>query len=413
MSRSIIVLPDDTSKPILDAIAQATKIHPRQDVHLLRPRAPRCRHRRAASWRRRAHHAQPRAARRRERECRYPQEAHRRWRPRHATAIPIFDVTHEKSMVIDDAIAFVQSLNWETKNVTETRDYAIVTTPQARGRRGCALLRRRLGPQEVRRWRQTRISSGASATDASASASSSTRASTLSGSRTSATRTPPSSSTSSAPTPAASRSTSWPGLRTSSRRKSSSKASAGCAASRTSAFKIHKLRHIKLHAKLILADDSHAIIGSINLAPGSFDSRRELAIQVDDAHIVHRIKKTLEHDWANSHPLDLSDEGAPGRTRGLRPHCERGPCHFNKRPSQKRKAQPRRKASRGRQASYGRKASGKQVSFCSLPIPYENLSASSICSVGRSLRSGSNTSLRRCRQIWPVGTIWIAAGVLG
>ena len=71
--------------------------------------------------------------------------------------------------------------------------------------------------------------------------------------------------------------------------------------------KIHKLKHIKLHAKLILADDARAIIGSINLAPGSFDSRRELAIQVDDKHIVHRIKKTLEEDWSNSHPLDLSD----------------------------------------------------------------------------------------------------------
>jgi len=41
---------------------------------------------------------------------------------------PCFDLTHEKSMVIDDRMAFVESLNWETKNLTETRDYAIVTT---------------------------------------------------------------------------------------------------------------------------------------------------------------------------------------------------------------------------------------------------------------------------------------------
>jgi phosphatidylserine/phosphatidylglycerophosphate/cardiolipin synthase-like enzyme len=73
--------------------------------------------------------------------------------------------------------------------------------------------------------------------------------------------------------------------------------------------KIHKLKHIKLHAKLIMADDKAAIVGSINLAPGSFDSRRELAIQVEDGHIIRRISKTLEDDWANSHPLDLSDEG--------------------------------------------------------------------------------------------------------
>ncbi len=41
---------------------------------------------------------------------------------------PAFDVTHEKSMVVDDATAFVKSLNWDTKDLTETRDYAIVTT---------------------------------------------------------------------------------------------------------------------------------------------------------------------------------------------------------------------------------------------------------------------------------------------
>jgi cardiolipin synthase len=41
---------------------------------------------------------------------------------------PDYDVTHEKSMVVDDTTAFVKSLNWETKNLTETRDYAIVTS---------------------------------------------------------------------------------------------------------------------------------------------------------------------------------------------------------------------------------------------------------------------------------------------
>jgi phosphatidylserine/phosphatidylglycerophosphate/cardiolipin synthase-like enzyme len=41
---------------------------------------------------------------------------------------PEFTITHEKSMVVDEAIAFVKSLNWATKNLTETRDYAITTT---------------------------------------------------------------------------------------------------------------------------------------------------------------------------------------------------------------------------------------------------------------------------------------------
>jgi phosphatidylserine/phosphatidylglycerophosphate/cardiolipin synthase-like enzyme len=74
-------------------------------------------------------------------------------------------------------------------------------------------------------------------------------------------------------------------------------------------IKIHKLKHLKLHAKMLLADHERAIVGSINLAPGSFDSRRELAIEVDDEHVVKRISKIAHHDWEHSHPIDLTDEG--------------------------------------------------------------------------------------------------------
>jgi cardiolipin synthase len=74
-------------------------------------------------------------------------------------------------------------------------------------------------------------------------------------------------------------------------------------------IKIHKLKHLKLHAKMLLADHARAIVGSINLAPGSFDSRRELAIGVDDKHVIKRLSKVARHDWEHSHPLDLTDEG--------------------------------------------------------------------------------------------------------
>jgi phosphatidylserine/phosphatidylglycerophosphate/cardiolipin synthase-like enzyme len=74
-------------------------------------------------------------------------------------------------------------------------------------------------------------------------------------------------------------------------------------------IKIHKLKHLKLHAKMLLADHARAIVGSINLAPGSFDSRRELAIEVDDEHVIKRLSKIAHHDWEHSHPLDLTDEG--------------------------------------------------------------------------------------------------------
>jgi phosphatidylserine/phosphatidylglycerophosphate/cardiolipin synthase-like enzyme len=92
---------------------------------------------------------------------------------------PAIDVTHEKSMVVDDEIAFIQSLNWETKNLTVTRDYAVVTSH----------------------------------------------------------------------------------------------------------------RH------------------EVASPPGSFDSRRELAIEVHDEAVVNRLQQLVHHDWSHSHPLDLSDEG--------------------------------------------------------------------------------------------------------
>lgn len=73
--------------------------------------------------------------------------------------------------------------------------------------------------------------------------------------------------------------------------------------------KIGKLKHLKLHGKMLLADHKRAIVGSINLAPGSFDSRRELAIEVDDWPVVERLHDVAEHDWKHSHPIDLTDEG--------------------------------------------------------------------------------------------------------
>ena len=74
-------------------------------------------------------------------------------------------------------------------------------------------------------------------------------------------------------------------------------------------IKVHKIKHLKLHGKMLLADNSRAIIGSINLAPGSFDDRRELAIEIHDDEIIKRLHKIVKHDWKNSIPIDLTDEG--------------------------------------------------------------------------------------------------------
>jgi len=60
---------------------------------------------------------------------------------------------------------------------------------------------------------------------------------------------------------------------------------------------------------MLLIDDRRLIVGSINLAPGSFDSRRELAIEVTDRRVIKRMVKVARHDWKHSHRLDLTDEG--------------------------------------------------------------------------------------------------------
>jgi len=73
--------------------------------------------------------------------------------------------------------------------------------------------------------------------------------------------------------------------------------------------KVHRLKGLRLHGKMLLADDARAIVGSVNLAPGSFDGRRELAIEADDGPVVKRLAKIAQHDWDHSAKLDLSDAG--------------------------------------------------------------------------------------------------------
>jgi len=74
-------------------------------------------------------------------------------------------------------------------------------------------------------------------------------------------------------------------------------------------IKIHKLNGLHIHGKMLLADGKRAIVGSINLAPGSFDERRELAIEVSDDHIIKRLEHTFNWDWDHSHRMNLSDHG--------------------------------------------------------------------------------------------------------
>jgi phosphatidylserine/phosphatidylglycerophosphate/cardiolipin synthase-like enzyme len=221
---------------------------------------------------------------------------------------PEYDVTHEKSMVVDDTTAFVKSLNWDTKNLTETRDYAIVTShahevaeiiecfeadwhrKPFKGDKHSHLIwccgngRERIA-QFIDDAKESIFLQNERYQDA-VIIERLVRAARR-GVKIHVMARPPHKL----------------------KKGKLVEAVGGMRTMEDVGIKIHKLKHLKLHAKMLLADHARAIVGSINLAPGSFDSRRELAIEVDDEHVIKRLSKIAHHDWEHSHPLDLTDEG--------------------------------------------------------------------------------------------------------
>ena len=307
MSRSLIVMPDDSSKPILAAINGAkkslrVKMFIFSDPLLLGAViAAKCRGvkvRIMLNPSRRSGKAEN-------------EESRKTLIAAGVNVIdsnPAFGMTHEKSMVVDDTQAFVKSLNWETKNLTETRDYAIVTSHK----------------HEVNEvidcfeadWKRKSFDAGEDAHLIWCTGNGRERiAEFIDDARHTIflqneryqdaviierlVR-------------AAERGVKIHVMARPPHKLSKEKLTEGVGGLRTMddvGIKVHKLKHLKLHAKMLLIDDCRVIVGSINLAPGSFDSRRELAIEVDDRHIVKRMMKVVRHDWKHSHKLDLTDKG--------------------------------------------------------------------------------------------------------
>jgi cardiolipin synthase len=71
--------------------------------------------------------------------------------------------------------------------------------------------------------------------------------------------------------------------------------------------KVHKQKNLRVHAKLIIVDDVHALVGSMNIDRSAFDLRRELGITIDDAAAVARLKEVFTTDWELSHQYDAPD----------------------------------------------------------------------------------------------------------
>lgn len=70
---------------------------------------------------------------------------------------------------------------------------------------------------------------------------------------------------------------------------------------------VHRQKHLKLHAKLILADGRRAILGSMNIDRSAFDLRRELGIRVDDGTIIAQLARIFTHEWDHSHRYEVPD----------------------------------------------------------------------------------------------------------
>jgi phosphatidylserine/phosphatidylglycerophosphate/cardiolipin synthase-like enzyme len=307
MARSLIVLPDDTARPILAAIEGASrtlrvKMFVFSDPSLLkaviaaRQRGVNVRVMLNPARRSGEHDNEP------------TRKALERADIDVKDANPAFDLTHEKSMVADDQTAFVKSLNWATTNLTDTRDYAVVTTrgrdvaeiiecfeadwhrqpfePRDKGHvvwcpgpgrdRICRFIdeaRHRLFVQNERFQDMVIIERLVRAARRGVKVNVMARAPhTLS-------------------------------------REKLVEGVGGLRIMDDTGIKIHKLKHLRLHGKMLLADGVSAFVGSMNFAAGTLDGRRELAIEVRDDGVVDRLHKVARHDWEHSHPLDLSDAG--------------------------------------------------------------------------------------------------------
>ena len=320
MSHHLIVLPDDTAQPLIDAIAGARRS---LNIRMFLFTDPTLIDTVIAAQRRGVKVRVMLNPARRSGESEN-EEARQKFVEAGIEvrdSNPAFALTHQKSMVVDDSAGFVESLNWEPRDLTLTRDYAIVTTypeevaemvacfdadwehsefkphpdsaliwcPNNGRERVAAFIdvaKHTLWLQNERYQDQVIIERLVRAARRGVK------------------------------------------IHILSKKPHSLKADkliegvGGLRILQDVGAKVHALKGLKLHGKMLLADGKRAVIGSINLAPGSFDSRRELAIQTDDHHVLHRLDDIVNKDWANSKLLDLSDEAllADLKKRDLDPH---------------------------------------------------------------------------------------------
>ena len=306
-SRTVIILPDDTKKPIVDAIDSAKtslkiKMFVFSDPDLINA---------VIAAKKRGVNVQVMlnpARRSGEEENSETRKLLEDAGIEVKDSNPEFGLTHEKSMVIDEEVALIKSLNWATKNLTVTRDYAITTSHKHEveeviscftadwdrttfdpGEHANMIWCKGNGRDRIARFideaKHTLFVQNERYQD-SVIIERLVRAA-VRGVKVHIMARPPHAL----------------------KKDKLVEGVGGLRIMDDVGIKVHTLRHLKLHGKMLIADGCRAIVGSINLAPGSFDDRRELAIEVHDEEIVERLQQIAHEDWTNSHPLDLTDEG--------------------------------------------------------------------------------------------------------
>jgi cardiolipin synthase A/B len=65
-------------------------------------------------------------------------------------------------------------------------------------------------------------------------------------------------------------------------------------------LRAEKLKGLRLHARCIIRDGTHAFLGSQSLRAAELDSRREVGVIVRNAGIVKRLRTVFERDWAET-----------------------------------------------------------------------------------------------------------------
>jgi phosphatidylserine/phosphatidylglycerophosphate/cardiolipin synthase-like enzyme len=71
---------------------------------------------------------------------------------------------------------------------------------------------------------------------------------------------------------------------------------------------VRQLSRLRLHTRTMIRDGREAFIGSQSLRQIELDSRREVGIIFRNTHVVNRLMKTFEEDWAQSEALATAVE---------------------------------------------------------------------------------------------------------